>query len=1088
MSGGPPHHSHGRQVPSPNTAWNHLQVPNYYPRQPQHAHMSNEHPLLHQATWHTPTTEPVKVMPHSHLFNLEQMISERPFPRHSPGVDLSLQKNGSQNGELPKAPISLSVRDANKINSLPVSAVDLQAVELTKAISPGIKIVNSNSPVLKLFTSSSPSHPLKPPISPNVSSTSVFDRQDSPKGLKRPVKRMDSIIERLNPVLDREKSIDTQSVLDCSEKLSVIVPPLAIPTATEDVAVTRTTTHKEEDVTSPYSNEDSTDSNKSRRKRKPAKTIRVPKEIELEIIKASKSVNIEESSLTLDEVKEQRRSGSAPPGSPTQPPRIRRKTSSESETIANIAAMIEMTDPEKNVESSNLSKSESETKVEISDKPISVSVIKSNDKEESVVATPAQKKMTETNCFVEVENKLEEMFAGITDDNNDSPQISLEYVDSKTLGLEEGKAEESLDKLDENAVSTSQLNDSVTSTSSELNKRTRQKSIKTRRYSESDFSSKKKKGNKKSKMEDGKDRSNSKKSKGKNMNTKLIIKADNVKDVAYDSGSNASSSRSRGPFIQIRGSRESPFSVNVINTSTNDEDSDKKSHKSKKYHDDTEYRHKVRSSGLHCSTLSNKYDAQTRDATWICVFCKRGPHATDPNLSGPSRFNMNVIIPPPGDLFGPYIISTDSPEYRKRIEDPYDQQFKSKKVARAVNAATINKISKKSKRKHSESYDSRSSFEGIETCDMYLGITETQDEVYEVWAHENCIVWSPGVYLVGPKIIGLEEAVWTSCNVVCNYWCKQEPACLKCGSAGCIKCPDLIIYSTRKCVDSCPSGYKVQWSRTLDYMGRICRRTNGVSLETISIVVGVVCGLIISLFIVVSAVIYLKRRRSYLHYIIETNSDVDDSPEKRDFVRQLEGFRPYSKTFLEMLNDTRRQIRELHCEGDNTAASVYKPIIRDLAKILLLLNRPTEMLVVPDDWERLQRWGDKVLNRQKQMNDVAHIQVNQLIKFLQTPSSVPEDYSRAATTMSTFKPDRSLEASPTITGQNVKNLTDNYAPTLNPQWQFNYPVISSKRFSSSEFLPSQWKNSKEYLNNPYLLEDDFLQLGFRPQDEITTEL
>ncbi|KAK5641315.1 hypothetical protein RI129_009862 [Pyrocoelia pectoralis] len=801
MSGGPPHHSHSRQPPSPNTAWNHLQVPNYYPRQPQHAHMSNEHPLLHQSTWHTPTTEPVKAMPHSHLFNLEQMISERPYPRHSPGVDLSLQKNGNQNGELPTTPISLSVRDANKINSLPVGAVDMQAVELTKSISPSLRSVKSSSPILKIFTPSSPSHPIKPPISPNISSSNMLEKQDSPKSLKRSAKRMDSIIERLNPIVDREKQTSPEKEKHFSEPAdkphSVIVQPVSL-SYTEESSVARTSSilSKEEEVTSPYSNEDSTDSNKSRRKRKPAKTIRVSKDIEtLDIGKTNITTHIA-SEATLEENKcEQRRSGSAPPGSPIQQPRIRRKTSSESETIANIAAMIEMSNPEKEPDSYT-------DKVELQSqsiqKPISVSVIKSKEKEVTtspVIQTPAQKKMTDTNSFVEVENKLEEMFAGITDDNIDSPKMELNYEDSKMLELDETKTEDTLVKLDVNVDTTSGLNDSVTSTSNDLctqnsHKRViKQKSSKARRSSESttDFSPKKKKGSKKLKTEEtvGKIKINCKKIKSKVSTKPILTKADLVKDVyAYDSGSNASSSRSRGPFIQIRGPRESPISVNVVNTPTNDEDTEKKVNKSKKYHDDTEYRHKVRSRGLHCSTLSNKYDAQTRDATWICVFCKRGPHATDPHLSGPSRFNANIQIPPPGDLFGPYIITTDSSEYQRRLDDPYDQQFKSKKVSRAISSVTINKvISKKSKRKHSDSYDSRSSFEGNE--DVYLGITETKDKVYEVWAHENCIVWSPGVYLVGPKIIGLEEAVWTSCNVTCIQ-CRYRGANVCCIKRGCV--------------------------------------------------------------------------------------------------------------------------------------------------------------------------------------------------------------------------------------------------------------------------------------------------------------
>lgn len=295
-------------------------------------------------------------------------------------------------------------------------------------------------------------------------------------------------------------------------------------------------------------------------------------------------------------------------------------------------------------------------------------------------------------------------------------------------------------------------------------------------------------GNKKSKLDNTqeKTKSSSKKSKGKLNNSKQSLsKIETMKEhLSYDSGSNASSSRSRGPFVQIKGSRDSPISVNIVNTPTNDEDVEKKSHKSsKKYHDDTEYRHKVRSRGLHCSTLSNKYDAQTRDATWICVFCKRGPHATDPQLSGPSRFSEGDV-PPPGDLFGPYVITAESPEYQRRLDDPYDEQYKSKKVARAV-VANNKIINRKFKRKHSDSFDSRSSLDGNDSVDIYLGITETRDKVYEVWAHEDCIVWSPGIYLIGPKIIGLEEAVWTSCNVICNK-CKYKGANVCCITRGCM--------------------------------------------------------------------------------------------------------------------------------------------------------------------------------------------------------------------------------------------------------------------------------------------------------------
>ena len=72
-------------------------------------------------------------------------------------------------------------------------------------------------------------------------------------------------------------------------------------------------------------------------------------------------------------------------------------------------------------------------------------------------------------------------------------------------------------------------------------------------------------------------------------------------------------------------------------------------------------RHKIRGRGLHVSTLSNKYDADTKDVTWVCVFCKLGPHKHEL-----------------GDLFGPYIVSTDSEEHKLCQQDPDTDVFSNK--------------------------------------------------------------------------------------------------------------------------------------------------------------------------------------------------------------------------------------------------------------------------------------------------------------------------------------------------------------------------------------------------------------------------
>jgi hypothetical protein len=42
----------------------------------------------------------------------------------------------------------------------------------------------------------------------------------------------------------------------------------------------------------------------------------------------------------------------------------------------------------------------------------------------------------------------------------------------------------------------------------------------------------------------------------------------------------------------------------------------------------------------------------------------------------------------------------------------------------------------------------------------------SEEKSMEIWAHENCFVWAPGVHLLGSKLMGLEEAVWDSLKTV----------------------------------------------------------------------------------------------------------------------------------------------------------------------------------------------------------------------------------------------------------------------------------------------------------------------------------
>ncbi|KAL3273018.1 hypothetical protein HHI36_014474 [Cryptolaemus montrouzieri] len=326
----------------------------------------------------------------------------------------------------------------------------------------------------------------------------------------------------------------------------------------------------------------------------------------------------------------------------------------------------------------------------------------------------------------------------------------------------------------------------------------------------------------------------------------------------------------------------------------------------------------------------------------------------------------------------------------------------------------------------------------------------------------------------------------------------EEPLCLKCGPTGCIKCPQMIVFPTRKCVNTCPFGHKPTWSTYSEYMGLICIPNGnflGLSYDLLAILAGVLTGTLLCVIFITVTVLYFKYRRKKVPQSIESNSDIEDAPEKRrEFFKKLETLKPYAQFFLDMLNDTRKRVRDLHNEGDNCAIQAYRPVVRDLTKILILLNRNPEKICVPDDWEHLLAWAEQTSQRFKRISECSQLQVAQLVNFLQKPvilERVSSDDLKGSTTMSTFKPDQPLTASSSLQDIAIHNFNSNYdsrCPShFNPQWKFQYSLVSSSA-PTTEFNPSLWRNSKEYLNSSWLIDDDFLQLGFRPQDEITTEL
>lgn len=151
---------------------------------------------------------------------------------------------------------------------------------------------------------------------------------------------------------------------------------------------------------------------------------------------------------------------------------------------------------------------------------------------------------------------------------------------------------------------------------------------------------------------------------------------------------------------------------------------------------------------------------------------------------------------------------------------------------------------------------------------------------------------------------------------------------------------------TRSCVEECPSTHIQHWSTTSDLMGKVCYPSS-ISSSIQTVFIGVVCGAVLCFAIVLVGVLMFKRKHQKLNKKSIKDQLIDEEYDRHEFIQQLDELRPHSEVFLHMLNDTRKQIRKLHVSGDNTASAKFYPIVRDLAKILILLNRPVELIDGP---------------------------------------------------------------------------------------------------------------------------------------------
>lgn len=330
-----------------------------------------------------------------------------------------------------------------------------------------------------------------------------------------------------------------------------------------------------------------------------------------------------------NEVSQDNTSNSSNSSPQRRPGKRKLDVDADCETIDKIAAMIASSSPEFNPKNGR------STPVQINENPPTLQI---GDVKNILDTNDVDLK---DNRFEDVEIKLEEMFAGIDDDIDQTKQ-----KDTKLDGCKEVRvAIENLGSL-ETIVPKS-------GNKKKLKTKTRNKTLNSSSTSdETDHKAKKNvKRLPKTKTKKGGAKKNNKPVKGSanvTDNKKTKIKEEPLDNV----------SKFRGPFIHVKNDGSS----NVVNAPITEEVAENKSKVKKTFINQNQTdRNKIR--GLHVSTLSMKYDAATTDKTWMCVFCKMGPH----------KFGL-------GDLFGPYILSTTCEEFALTQIDPAEDVFKSKKT------------------------------------------------------------------------------------------------------------------------------------------------------------------------------------------------------------------------------------------------------------------------------------------------------------------------------------------------------------------------------------------------------------------------
>ncbi|KAK7484693.1 hypothetical protein BaRGS_00024101, partial [Batillaria attramentaria] len=200
------------------------------------------------------------------------------------------------------------------------------------------------------------------------------------------------------------------------------------------------------------------------------------------------------------------------------------------------------------------------------------------------------------------------------------------------------------------------------------------------------------------------------------------------------------------PFVRVEGKKQHPTTVAVFNHPLAEKTDPKSVSRKKGVSGIAAPTTTIQITNFSSDKTVMLPSTKTDSSPWVCALC---------GMRSSYRFL--------GDLFGPYYLESH---------------------LAALNRTDAGKDSKKGGSGNSGVEAKMTRRKSATSSRHSSGGGDSPDAPQEVWVHEDCAMWSNGVYLVGSRVYGLEEALKAATATMCAC-CREKGAMVGCLHKGC---------------------------------------------------------------------------------------------------------------------------------------------------------------------------------------------------------------------------------------------------------------------------------------------------------------